>query len=308
MATKNNKLDEMLDQWDDVDEGVEEDVETVGYDSNRIEGYGVADVKVTMAKLINVSKKKVQFIELDFQTKDGKELRERFMIRGSDGKTFYVYKGKKKQHFGVSKIKSLINVAGLYKGEANKMKELFSNTETAEVEFKEYGKDVKQDYTVFTDLIGVKVKIAVKSKKENSQTGNDDDDKYILSCTNATEQFKKDNPKKKSAQKFKADDKYVNVYKWFTVTEVAHFISADGLLASEIESGEGVLMEKYIGMNNEGEVFDVRTLIVENLSEGERKKLGIDEFGKIVEDDEGEDGEEPEEPEEEEVEDSGEEW
>ena len=302
MATNKNKMDDMLDQWDDVDEGVEEDEETVGFDgNNRIEGYGVVDVKVTMMKLINIPKSKVQFIEIDFESKDGKELREKFMIRGKDGKTFFVFKGKKKQHFGVSKIKSLIKVAGLYTDEDNLMKALFSNTEEAEVEFSEYGKDVKQDYITFPDVIGCKVKIAVKSKKENSQTSNDDDDKYVQSCVKATEAFKKANPKKKSAQKFKSGDKYINVYKWFTVTEVAHFISKDGLLASELGKDEGTLMDKFLSMNDAGEVFDVRTLIVEDLSEGERKKLGIDEHGKVLSTDE-EGGEEPEEESEEEEE------
>jgi len=196
MAT--NKLDAMLDGWDDI-EDIEEEDEQVGYDdSNRIEGYQVADVKITMAKVIKVAKKKVQFIELDFATKDGKEHRERFMIRGSDGKTFYVHMKKKKQHFGVSKIKSLMKVLGLYKDEANLMKALFSHTDEAEVEFNEYGKDVKQDYTTFPDLIGQKCKIAVRSKRENARKKNDSDDSYIKACIKGTEAFKKKHPKKKS--------------------------------------------------------------------------------------------------------------
>jgi len=80
----------------------------------------------------------------------------------------------------------------------------------------------------------------------------------------------------------------VNVYQSFVNTEVAHFISTDGLLASELGEEEGMLMEKFIGLKEEGEVFDMRTLVVEDLSEGERKKLNIDEFGKPVVDDEDE--------------------
>ncbi len=286
MAT--NKLDAMLDGWDDI-EDIEEEEETVGYDdSTRIEGYGVADVKLDMVKLINIPKKKVQFIEIDFTSKEGKEHRERFMIRGSDGKTFYVHQKKKKQHFGVSKIKSLIKVLGLYTGETNLMKELFSNTEDAKVEFTEYGKEVKGTYTTFPDLIGKKCKIAVRSKRENSRKANDEDDKYIQSCIKATEAFKKKHPKKKSIQKIKPTDDYVNVYQSFVNTEVAHFISTDGLLSSELGEEDGMLMDKFIAQKEAGEIFDMRTLVVEDLSEGERKKLGIDEYGKPVTDDEDE--------------------
>ena len=177
-----NKLDTMLDGWDDIQD-VEDEEETVGFEgSNRIEGHQSVVVAIKMAKIIKIAKSKVLFLEIDFESKDGKEHRERFMLKGKDGKPFYMYQKKKRAHFGVSKIKSLLAVLGLYTDEANKMKALFSNTEEAEVEFTEYGKDVKQDYTIFPDLIGKKVMIAVKSKKVNSRTGFEDDDAYLVQC------------------------------------------------------------------------------------------------------------------------------
>ncbi len=277
-------LNSMLDSWDELD-GVEFEDEEVGFSggSNRIEGHGVFDVKITMCKLIVQPKKKTQYIEIDFETKEGKAHREQFMIKGSNGLPYYVYQGKKRPHFGLSKVKSLITVLGLYKDETNKMKALFSNTKQAEVEFQEYGKDVKQDYTVFPDVIGSKVKIAVKSKKVNQRSQYDSSDAYMKSCLSATKSFAKANPKKKFAAKAAKveEGEYAEVYRYFTETEVAHFATADGLLQSEIELGEGGLLDKFLSMNEDGSIYDARTLFVENLSDSERKKLSIDEYGKI---------------------------
>lgn len=307
MSMNKKELDALMGGFDDMDD-VEDEEETVGFNSDYIVGYGGFDVRVNMAKLILQADKKgkitgkVQWIEIDFETKDGKTMREKFMIKGKDGKPFFMNKGKKRPHFGVSKIKSLIAVAGLYADKANKMKELFSNTEEAEVEYNEYGKDIKADFVTFPDLIGAKVKILIASKKENAQTGTDEDDDYLNMCIAETEAFKKANPKRKFAAKFKKDDAYVNIFKWFTVTEVKHFCTINGLLQSEMDSDEGVLMDKYLAMQEEGTIFDMRTLVVEDLSEGEREKWNLDEYGKQTIPEDGEEGasEEPEEEAEEE--------
>ena len=317
MAEKKNGNNEetatgLSDAWlNDSDDEIEEDEETIfgGNDSNQIQGYGVVTAKITMAKRITIKNSKVEFIEIDFATKDGKEHRERFMMRGKDGKPFYTYQKRKKQHFGVSKIKSLIKVLGLYAEEKNLMAALYSNTEEAEVTFEEYGKEITAEYTVFTDLIDAKVKLCISSKKENSQTAAEQDDedeqKYVNQCIKDTEKYKIANPKKKSLKKFKKDDDYVNVYRWFTVSEIKHFCSMDGKFASELDDDEGSMLQQFIDANDEGEIFEGRTLIADDLSERALKKLGINEFGKRVEEDEEDDGydEEEDEPEDDEPED-----
>ena len=266
------------------DEEVEEFEETVGFgESSYIVGYQAADVKVSMAKLITIPKSKVQFIELDFETKDGKTLREKYMLKGKTGTTFFMSQGKKRPHFGLSKIKSLINVLGLYGDNANKMKALFSNTEVADVTYTEYGKEKTEEFVTFTDLIGSKCKILVKSKKVNQNSANDEDDAYMVQCVKDVKAFAKEHPKKKAAQKWKGDEDYFPVYRWFTETAVDHFCTTDGLLQSEMESGEGKLLDKWLGMSDEGQIYDTRVLIVDDLSEGQREKLGIDQYGKIVE-------------------------
>lgn len=302
----------LSDAWlNEEDDDIEEDAEEVygGNDSNQIQGYGVVTAKIAMAKRITIKKSKVEFIEIDFITKDGKEHRERFMMRGKDGKPFYTYQKRKKQHFGVSKIKSLIKVLGLYSSESNLMAALYSNTEEAEVEFQEYGKDVKADYTVFTDLIDKKVKLCISSKKENSQTGSEQDDedeqKYVNQCIKDTEKYKRANPKKKSLKKFGKDDEYVNVYRWYTVSEIKHFCSVKNEFASEVgdEDEAGTMLQQFIDANEDGTIFEGRTLIADEMSERELKKLGISEFGKRVEpeedNDDGYDDEEDDEPEDE---------
>ena len=293
----------LSDAWlNDADDDVEEDAEEVyNNGSNQIEGYGVHTAKITMAKRITIKKSKVEFIEIDFATKDGKEHRERFMMRGKDGKPFYTYQKRKRQHFGVSKIKSLVKVLGLYAEESNLMAALYSNTEEAEVTFSEFGKDITAEYTTFVDLIGKKVKLCISSKKENSQTAAEQDDdveqKYVNQCIKDTEKYKIANPKKKSLKKFKKDDDYVNVYRWFTVSEVKHFCSMDGKFGSEMEDEEGSMLQQFIDANEDGMIFEGRTLIADDLSERALKKLGINEFGKRVEEDAADDGYDEEESE-----------
>lgn len=288
------------------DEDVIEEEETVfsgGSESPYLVGYGAYDTKITMAKLVKVPKKKVQFIEVDFIDKNGKTHTEEFMIKGKDGNSFFIggqphNKGKKVQHFGVNKIKSLIKVAGLYADEpSNKlMANLFSNTEDADVTFKKFGKEKTEEFTIFPDLIGKKVKLCLTSKKENAQTASDgEDQKYIKACIKATEAYKKANPKKKSLAKFKPDAEYVNVYKWFTNSSVSHFCTTDGLFASELEANEGTMLQDFIDANEEGLIFEGRTLIPEDLTEAERTKLGINEWGKQVEPEETNGYSEPEE-------------
>jgi len=311
---------ELSTAWDDdEDEDIVEDEETVfsGGESPYIQGYGVHALKITMAKRILFPKSKVEFIEIDFINQDGKTHREKFMVRGKDGKSYYINKKIKKQHFGVNKIKSLLKVGGVYPDvEAKKlMATLYSNTEESEVTYEEYGKEKTEDFTVFTDLIDVKIKACMTSKKENGQAASDQDDKadqkYVDACIKATKAFVKKNPKKKSLKKFAEDDQdYVNVYKYFVNSSVSHFCSIKGLFASEMDEGEGVLMQKFIDANDDGEIFDGRTLIVEDLEDKELTKLGINEYGKQVEpEDSDDDYEEPEEADEEsESEDESEEW
>jgi len=152
----------------------------------------------------------------------------------------------------------------------------------------------------FADLIGKKVKICLTSRKENAQTAADgEDQKYIKACIKATEAYKKANPKKKSLSKFKADDNYVNVYKWFTNSSVSHFCTIDGLFASEMDSGEGTMLQDFLDANEKGLIFDGRTLIPEELTESERSKLNINEYGKQLEAEANDSYEEPTESEDE---------
>jgi len=284
----------LSDAWLNEDEDIEEETESVysGGESNFIQGYGAGSVKITMAKKINFKGKKTEFIELDFINKDGKTLREKFMVRGKDGKSFFTKDKRKRQHFGVSKIKSLIKVLGLYAEESNLMAALYSNTEEADVTWEEYGKEKTEEFTIFTDLIDTKVKLCITSKKENTQMASDQDDeddqKYVNQCIKDTEAYKKANPKKKSLKKFAKDDEYVNVYRYFVVSTVAHFCSTEGLFGSEVEDGEGGLLDKFLAQNDEGEIFEARTLIADDLKESQLKKLGINEYGKQVEADEDE--------------------
>ena len=283
---------------EEVIEG-EEEVFEGGSSSPFIQGYGAYDVKITMAKRIVVPKKKVEFIELDFISQDGKTHTESFMVRGKDGKPFYIgrqthNKGKKVQHMGVDRIKSLLKVANVYPDSENLMKDLYSNTEQSDVTYTKFGKEKTEEFTVFKDLLGVKVKICLASKKENAQTAADgDDSKYIKQCIADTEAFKKANPKKKSLQKFKADDDYVNVYKWFVNSEVKHFCSIDGLFASELGKDEGVLLDRFVNANEEGIVFDMRTLICDDMSDTQLARLGINQYGKRVEEETDDGYEEP---------------
>ena len=302
MAEKKNGNNEetntgLSDAWlNDSDDEIEEEDESVygGNDSNQIQGYSNVVTKITMAKRIVIKNSKVEFIEIDFASKDGKEHRERFMMRGKDGKPFYTYQKRKKQHFGVSKIKSLIKVLGLYSDENNLMAALYSNTEEAEVTFSEYGKEITANYTVFKDLIDKKVQLCISSKKENSQTSCDQEDEdeqaYVNQCIKDTEKYKIANPKKKSLKKFGKDDDYVNTYKWFTVSEIKHFCSLDGKFASELDDDEGVMLQQFIDANEAGEIFEGRSLICDDMSERQLKKLGINAFGKRVDPDEDDDG------------------
>ena len=321
MNETNGKVEEtettMSSAWlDDEDDIVEVD-ETVfgGSESNFIEGYGVHTVKITMAKRITFPSSKVEFIEIDFMDKESKTHREKFMVRGRDGKSFFM-KGKvKTQHFGVNKIKSLLKVANVFPDVEPKklMASLYGNTEEAEVTWTEYGNEKTEEFLVFLSLIDVKVKVCLTSKKENTQKAQEQDDKkdkkYVEACMKATKAYVKANPKKKSLKKFDDDEAaYVNVYRWFVVSSVTHFCSLNGLFASEIESGEGKLMDKFIAGNDEGIIFDGRTLIPEDLDEAKLARLGINEYGKQVEPEDSDDDEAFEEPEADEDDSEDEEW
>ncbi len=301
--------------WLDEEDDIVETEETVhsGSESPYIQGYGAYDVKITMAKVITFPKKKVEFIELDFVNKEGKTLTEKFMVRGSDGKTFFVKNKVKTQHFGINKIKSLLKVANVYPDVEPKklMAALYGNTEEADVTYTAFGKEKTEEFTVFNDLIDVKVKICVSSKKENSQTSREQDDKdeqkYVDACIKNTKAYIKANPKKKSIKKFDDDEAdYVNTYRWFTISSVSHFCSIDGLFSSELESKEEVFLKKFLESKEEGTIYEGRTLICDDMTEKELARLGINEYGKRVEPEESEDDgyDEPEvEPEEDEDED-----
>ncbi len=276
--------------WLEDDDIVEEE-ETV-YDnsgSNFIQGYGVQTVKITMAKRIVFDKSKVEFIEIDFESQDGKTLREKFMVRGKDGKSFYTRNNIKKQHFGVPKIKSLLKVCNVFPNvEANKlMASLYGGAETASVKYEEYGNEKEAEFLIFPNLIGKKAKICITSKNENSQLNSDQDDeseqKYVNQCIKDTKRYISANSKKKSLKKFDVSDGYVNVYRYFVVTTVSHFCSVDGLFASEIGSDEEPkLLKQFIRANEADIIFEGRTLIVENLSDAQLKKLSINEYGKRI--------------------------
>ena len=290
---------ELSNAWlDDEDEDIVEDAETVynGNDSNFIQGYGVQTVKITMAKRIVFDKSKVEFIELDFMSKDGKTLREKFMVRGKDGKSYYMKDKIKKQHFGVNKIKSLLKVADVYDGVPAKklMASLYGTAELADVKYEEYGKEKEEEFLVFPDLIDVKVKICITSKKENSQLNVEQDDKddtkYVAQCIKDTKKYIIANKKKRSLKKFDQDEGYVNVYRYFVVTTVSHFCSLDGLFASEIGADEvPELMQKFLDANEADAIFEGRTLICDDMNDKQLKKLGINEYGKRVEAEESDD-------------------
>ena len=290
---------ELSNAWlSDEDDDIVEEEETVydGSDSNFIQGYGVQTVKITMAKRITFPKSKVEFIELDFMSKDGKTLREKFMVRGKDGKTFYMQDKIKKQHFGVNKIKSLLKVADVYDGVPAKklMASLYGTSELADVKYEEYGKEKEEEFLIFPDLINVKVKICITSKKENSQLNVEQDDKsdekYVAQCIKDTKKYIIANKKKRSLKKFDQSEGYVNVYRYFVVTTVSHFCSLDGMFASEIGvDEEPELLQKFIDANEADVIFEGRTLICDELNDKQLAKLGINEYGKRVEPDEDDD-------------------
>ncbi len=291
--------EELSNAWlDDEDEDIVEEEETVydGSDSNFIQGYGVQVVKITMAKRITFPKSKVEFIELDFMSKDGKTMREKFMVRGKDGKTFYTKDKIKKQHFGVNKIKSLLKVANVFPDTPAKklMASLYGNAELADVKYEEYGKEKEEEFLIFPDLLNVKVKICITSKKENSQLNSEQDDKsdqkYVDQCIKDTKKYIIANKKKRSLKRFDVSEGYVNTYRYFVVTTVSHFCSLDGLFASEIGSDDDAeLLQKFIDANEADVIFEGRTLICDDLKESQLKKLGINEYGKRVEPDEDDD-------------------
>jgi len=287
-----NTLDGLLENW--AEEEVELEEEQVGFanSSDRIEGHQVAEVKVTMVKLVP-TKGKTVWVEFDFESKDGKTLRERQVLVGSKGASTYVRGGKKVNQTGVSKLMSLAIISGKFENSKTLLKDIKATTEKMEVKFSEYGKDIVADYIVFPTLIGSKVKIAVSSTKVNGrgQLG----DAYVDACHKATKAFSKANPKKRFAEKVAkcSGDDYVDVYKNFVESEVKHFITPSGQLRSEMGTDSTELMQKFIDSKDEGYVYDKRTLFVEKLSEAELKKLSIDKYGKFVEP-EDDDGVEPE--------------
>jgi len=303
------KAENMSNEWFTEEEGIEEVEEQVfggNSESPFMQGYSVQDAKITMAKLLTNSKTKTQYIEIDFINKEEKTHREKFMLRGKDGNTYFTKAGKKMQHFGINKVKSLIKVSGLYPDvDAKKlMGTLFSNTEEADVTWSEYGKEKTEEFTIFPDMIGKRVKLCITSKKVNATTSKDQDDsedqKYVKQCIKDTASYIKANPKKKSLAKFLKGNalEYPNVYKYFTETSVSHFCTLDGLFAGEMASQEGTKMQDFIDANDNGLIFEARTLICDEMTEAQLKKLGINAWGKrvVVDEDTG-DYEEPEETE-----------
>lgn len=301
---------------EDSDDDIVEDEETVfgGNDSNFIQGYGAHIVKIAMAKRIVFDSSKVEFIEIDFINKEGKTLREKFMVRGKDGKSYYVKDKVKKQHFGVNKIKSLLKVSGVFPDVPAKklMASLYGDAELADVEYEEFGQTKKEEFLVFNALIDAKVQICVSSKKENSQMNAEQDDKddqkYVNQCIKDTKKYIIANPKKRSLKKFDKSEGYVNVYRWFTVTTVSHFCSLDGKFASELDSDEPTMLTEFLERNEAGEIFEGRTLIAEDLKESQLTKLGINEYGKRLDPEDVASEDDYEEPEVEDEEDEDEEW
>ena len=285
---------------DEVDE-IEETVFGSGFKSDRIEGYGVVDAKITMAYKVKSGSSKAEAIKISFINKDEQTHTETIWVRGRDGKPYSVKNGKKIQSFGVNKIKSLLKVTGLFTDSKNVMASLYGDVETSDVTETNYGKEETNEQEVFNSLVGLKVKLCVSSKKVNATTSAEQDDSdeqaYVNQCIKDTKKFVIANPKKKSLKKFvdsKQSKEYPNVYKWFTETSIQHFCSLDGKFAGEMDKKDGTMLQDFIDANEEGFISDGRTLIAEELSDRELAKLGINKFGKRVEpeDDDGYDSEE----------------
>jgi len=296
---------ELSSAWLDDAEDIIEEEETVfggASESQFIQGYGVQTVKITMAKRIKAKNSETEWVELDFINQDGKTLREKFMVRGKTGATYFTKNGKKTQHFGINKLKSLLKVANVFPDvEAKKlMAALYGSAEDADVTYTEYGKEKTEEFLTFPSLFGVKCKIAVTSKKENSTTSADKDDEaeqqYVNQCIKDTKKFVIANPKKTSLKKFvsKQGLAYPNVYRWFVITTISHFIGLDDCFAGESEPKK---IKEFLAANEEGTIFDGRTLIPENLTDKELKKLGINKYGKVVEAEEDDGYDDIEEPE-----------
>jgi len=299
MSEKNLSADWLMD--DEVEE-IEESVFGSGFKSDRIEGYGVVDAKITMAYKVKSGSSKAEAIKISFINKDEQTHTETIWVRGRDGKPYSVKNGKKVQSFGVNKIKSLLKVTGLFADSKNVMASLYDDVETSDVTETNYGKEETNEQEVFSSLLGLKVKLCVSSKKVNATTSAEQDDSdeqaYVNQCIKNTKKFVIANPKKKSLKKFvdsKQAKEYPNVYKWFTETSIQHFCSLDGKFAGEMDKKDGTMLQDFIDANGEGFISDGRTLICDDMSDRELAKLGINKYGKRVEpsdDDDGFDSEE----------------
>ncbi len=285
-------MSELSNNWLDDNECEVEEEEVFGgsFKSDRIEGYGVVEAKVTMAYKVKSGSSSAEAIKISFMNKDEQTHTETIWFRGKDGKPYTVKGGKKVQTFGVNKIKSLIKVAGLFQDSNNLMASLYGDVETADVTETNYGKESTEEQEIFSSLIGAKINLCVSSKKVNATTSATQDDpdeqKYVSQCIKDTKKFIIANPKKKSLKKFaesKQSKEYPNVYKYFVETSIQHFVSLDGKFADELDKKDGTKMQDFIDANKAGFISDGRTLQPELLTEAQLKRLGINKFGKRVE-------------------------
>ena len=285
--SENMSVDWLLE--DEIEE-VEETVFGGNSESPYIQGYQVVDAKITMAYVVKSGSSKAEAIKLSFMDKDGKTLEETIWVRNKNGLPYTVKDGKKIQTFGVNKIRSLIKVLGLFTDDKNIMASLYGSIETSDVTENVYGKEETNEQEVFTALVGKKVKLCISSKKVNATASHEQDDTdeqaYVKQCIKDTKKFIIANPKKKSLKKFDISTGYVNVYKSFTESSVQHFVSMDGLFAGEEKPKK---LQEFIDANEEGFISDGRTLRAEELSEKERAKLSINEYGKRIEKEEADD-------------------
>ena len=92
MSEKNLSADWLMDDEVEVEE---ETVFGSGFKSDRIEGYGVVDAKITMAYKVKSGSSKAEAIKISFINKDEQTHTETIWVRGRDGKPYSTKNGKK---------------------------------------------------------------------------------------------------------------------------------------------------------------------------------------------------------------------
>jgi len=282
---------------DDMDMSIDDGMSESSY----IVGYGSTVVKIKGARLETYEGSKVTNLVLDFESKDGKTLTEKFMMTGAKGQ---IKTGQGRIFGSLNQIMSLINVLGLYEGE-KKGKALYAHGEVAEVTYTNYGAEKTEEAIIFPDLIGKVVTLAHSSKKINLDMKNEGD-AYAKFCIAEAKKFVKAKPKAAASKKFDEKANYIPSFRWVTETSVKHFCDAKGFMQSELGNEEPEKLTAFLEKNDKGLIFDSRMLKVEELSDSQRKKYHLNEYGKVEEPEDGAD--EPDVEPEPESEDEDEDW